>query len=50
MQAGIIGLPFAVKECGLWLGISLLVVFGILTDYGACGTQCGSLFAIFALE
>ena len=31
--SGMIGIPFAVKEAGFGLGMILLVLVGILTDY-----------------
>jgi len=31
--AGIIGLPFAISEAGIWLGLIMLVACGALTDY-----------------
>jgi len=31
--AGIIGLPFAVREAGLFLGIIMIIATGYLTDY-----------------
>lgn len=31
--SGIIGLPYAMNEAGLWLGLIELVLFAILTDY-----------------
>ena len=31
--SGMIGIPFALKEAGFGLGLILLVVVGVLTDY-----------------
>lgn len=44
--AGIIGLPFAIAQSGLWMGMVLLITIGYLTFVGVqtiikCGTMAG---------
>ena len=44
--SGIIGLPYALNEAGLFLGVLELIIFAILTDYSIgilveTGLSCG---------
>ena len=48
--AGIIGLPFALKECGFFSGIFLLAAVALMVDYGVSVLiQCGRVTGKFDL-